>query len=78
MLLRRFCLRLRDAEDGHDPAWASDLDLGGQQFDERFALVVAASADDLIDVVSDLAERGGRRWRGYVGELAGEFVAAGT
>ncbi len=48
-------LWLRDAEDGNDPAWSGDLDLGDQRFDEGFALVVAARQDDFVDVVGDLA-----------------------
>jgi hypothetical protein len=78
VLRGRVCLRLRDAEDGHDPGGTGELDLGDQRFDERFALVAAASVDDLIDVVSDLAERSGRRRGGCEGELAGELVAAGA
>ncbi len=49
-----------------------------QRPDERLALGVSARADDLVHMVSDLAQRGGRRWRGYVGELACELVAAGA
>jgi hypothetical protein len=55
-----------------------DLDVSDQRLDERLALGVSARADDLVDVVSNLAERGGRRWRRYIGELACKLVAAGA
>jgi hypothetical protein len=69
---------LRDAEHRDDPAGSGDLDGGDQRLDERLALSMGARADDFIDVVSDLPECGGRRRRGYEGELAGELVAAGA
>jgi hypothetical protein len=73
----RTCLRLRDAEDEHDPARAGDLDLGDERFDKSFALAVTARGDDLADVIGDLAE-GGCRWRCWqCGKLGGEFVVAG-
>jgi hypothetical protein len=53
--------RLRDAEDGNDPARRGDLNWRDRGFDESFALAVAARADDLVDVIGDLAQRGGRR-----------------
>jgi hypothetical protein len=72
------CVRgLRDAEYGNDAAWAGDLDLCDQRFDERFALAVRAGGDDLVDVIGDLDERGGWRHHRFCVELAGEFVAAG-
>jgi hypothetical protein len=81
--LRRCCPRtcargLRDAEHGNDAAGPGDLDLGDQGFDERFALAVAASGDDLVDVVGHIAQRGGWRHRRFCVKLAGEFVAAGS
>jgi hypothetical protein len=76
--LGMFCVRgLRDAEHGNDVAWTGDLDLCDQRFDERFALAVRAGGDDLVDVIGDLDERGGRRHHRFCIELAGEFVAAG-
>jgi len=72
------CARdLRDAEHGNDLAWPGDLDLGDQGFEERFALFVAASDDDLVDMVGDLAQRGGRRHRRLCVELGGELGVAG-
>jgi hypothetical protein len=37
---------------------------------------VAASGDDLVDVIGDVAQRGGRRDRGFRIELGLEFVPA--
>lgn len=69
--------RLRDAEDGDDPAWACELDLRYQRFDEGFALVVASRGDDLVDVIGYLLEGCRRRGRRRGGKRADEFVAAG-
>jgi hypothetical protein len=48
-----------------DAARPGDLDLGNQRLDEGFALGVGARADDLVDVVGDLAQRGGWRHRRF-------------
>ena len=68
--------RPRYAEDGYDPIRSDDLDLGDEAFDEGFALVVGAGADDVVDVPGDLSKCGcGRRGRRRRG-LSGEFVTA--
>lgn len=68
---------MRNAEDGDDPAWAGDLDLSDKGLDECLPLTLAASGDDLVDVTGDLAQRGGRRDRGFCIDLASELVPAG-
>jgi hypothetical protein len=73
-----FCARgLRDAEHRNDAAWTGDLDLCDQRLDECFALAVRAGGDDLVDLIGDLDERGGRRHHRFCVELAVKFVAAG-
>jgi hypothetical protein len=69
---------LRSAKDRDYPAWAGDLDLVNEGLDQRLALAVTASCDDVGDVVGDLSQGGGwRRGRGC-GGLAGELFSAGA
>jgi len=58
-----FCARALWDADRNDPARPGDLDVSDQRLEERLALGVSARADDLVDVVGNLAERGGRRRR---------------
>ncbi|MGH3304513.1 MAG: hypothetical protein ACRDOK_23095 [Streptosporangiaceae bacterium] len=69
---------VRYSEDGHDPIRSCDLDLGDERFDQRLALVLGAGADDVVDVLGDLQERGCWRRGRRGGDLRGEFVPAGT
>ncbi len=49
---------LGDTEDGDDGAGSGDLDFGDEGFDQGFAGLVGAGADDVGDVLGDLSERG--------------------
>jgi hypothetical protein len=53
--------RARYPEDGHDPVRSGDLDMCDEGLDEGLALGVGTGADDCVDVLGDLEERGS--WR---------------
>jgi hypothetical protein len=48
--------------------WSGDLDVRDEGFDEGLALVLGAGADDRVDVLGDLEERGCLRFRRLMGQ----------
>jgi hypothetical protein len=50
---------------------SGDLDVCDEGFDEGLALVLGADADDRVDVLGDLQERGCWRFRRLVRQLSG-------
>jgi hypothetical protein len=72
------CSRLRYAEDRDGAVGCGDLDLSDERLDQGLALAVVAGRDDVGDMTGDPPQGSGRRRGGFCGNLAGEFVSAGT